>query len=233
MNPDWRRLKSGSDIRGNEDELTDEFAEKLGYAFAVWLAERRQTTPDRLTIAVGRDSRRSGPRLKAALIRGITSADTDVLDCGLCTTPAMFLTTVDPSTKADGAVMLTASHHPPRKNGFKFITAQGGLSGDDISRLIALAMERQVPVRLVRPVNFLDAYCESLKDMIRTRLEDDSLKPLLGLHVVVDAGNGAGGFYARCWRTWAPGWRAASFSSRTGSFPTTRPIRRAWKPCGR
>ena len=62
----WPRLKSGSSIRGEDALLTDEFAKKLGYAFALWLAARKETTPDRLTIAVGHDPRASGPRLKAA-----------------------------------------------------------------------------------------------------------------------------------------------------------------------
>ena len=74
----WIRLKSGSDIRGNESQLTDAFAEHLGYAFALWLAEKTGKTTDQLKIAVGRDSRNSGPRLKSALIRGITAADCDV-----------------------------------------------------------------------------------------------------------------------------------------------------------
>ena len=86
----WPRLKSGSSIRGEEALLTDEFAKKLGYAFALWLAARKETTPDRLTIAVGHDPRATGPRLKAAFIDGLTAADSDVLDCGLSTTPAVF-----------------------------------------------------------------------------------------------------------------------------------------------
>ena len=92
----WQKLKSGSEIRGDAALLTDEFAQRIGYAFAQWLADRLSTTPDKLAIAVGRDSRLSGPRLKTALIRGLTAADCDVFDCDLCTTPAMFMTTVAP-----------------------------------------------------------------------------------------------------------------------------------------
>ena len=73
----WPRLKSSSSIRGEEALLTDEFAKKLGYAFALWLAARKETTPDRLTIAVGHDPRASGPRLKAAFIDGLTAAARD------------------------------------------------------------------------------------------------------------------------------------------------------------
>ena len=73
MQTDWLKLKSGSDIRGDETQLTDDFASRIGYVFALWLAKRKDTTPDKLTIAVGRDSRCSGPRLKKALDKVITA----------------------------------------------------------------------------------------------------------------------------------------------------------------
>ena len=43
---DWLKLRSGSDIRGNADQLTDEFAEKIGFVFAQWVARRYGTTSD-------------------------------------------------------------------------------------------------------------------------------------------------------------------------------------------
>ncbi len=219
----WLRLKSGSDIRGNESQLTDEFAEHLGYAFALWLAEKTGKTTDQLKIAVGRDSRNSGPRLKSALIRGITAADCDVFDCGLCITPAMFMTTVDARTMADGAVMLTASHQTAEKNGFKFITRAGGLSEEEMEGVIRLAQQVEIPVRLVTPVDFLDWYVESLKAVVRERLEDDAPKPLLGLHVVVDAGNGAGGFYADFLEDLGAWVEGSQFLEPNGNFPNHAP----------
>ena len=219
----WIRLKSGSDIRGDQSQLTDEFAEHLGYAFALWLAEKTGKTTDQLKIAVGRDSRNSGPRLKSALIRGITAADCDVFDCGLCITPAMFMTTVDTRTMADGAVMLTASHQTAEKNGFKFITRSGGLSEEEMEGVIRLAQQVEIPVRLVTPVDFLDWYVESLKAVVRERLEDDAPKPLLGLHVVVDAGNGAGGFYADFLEDLGAWVEGSQFLEPNGNFPNHAP----------
>ena len=192
----WHKLKSGSEIRGDAALLTDDFAQRIGYAFAQWLADRLSTTSDKLAIAVGRDSRLSGPRLKSALIRGLTAADCDVFDCDLCTTPAMFMTTVAPETHTHGAIMITASHYPSDKNGFKFILREGHLSDEDVSELIDRAIRAEIPDRLVKKIDFLSIYTERLKQIVRERLEDDALKPLLGLHVVVDAGSGAGGFYA-------------------------------------
>ena len=192
----WRKLQNGAEIRGSEALLTDEFARRIGYVFAQWLAERLGTTTDRLTLAVGRDSRHSGPRLKAALIRGMTAADCDVFDCDLCTTPAMYMATVAPETHANGAIMVTGSHYSFDRNGFKFILREGHLSAEDVTGLIERAERAEIPERLVRKIDFLEIYAERLRQMVRRRLEDDALKPLLGLHVVVDAGGGAGGFYA-------------------------------------
>lgn len=219
----WLALKSGTDIRGNEALLTDEFAEKLGYVFALWLAQNKNVEPAQLKIAVGRDSRNSGPRLKAALIRGITAADCDVFDCGMATTPAMFMTTIDEHTMADGAIMLTASHHPPEKNGFKFMTAGGGLTGDEVSELIIQAAAVTVPTRLVTPIDFLDIYQESLKALVQLKLEDDAPKPLLGLHVIVDAGNGAGGFYADFLEDLGAWVEGSQFLEPNGNFPNHPP----------
>ena len=193
----WLKLKSGSDIRGPEELLTDEFSTKLGFAFACWLAERRHLSPAQLKIAVGQDSRQSGTRIKSALIRGITAADSDVLDCGLCAAPALFMTTQHEEVRATGAVMITASHHAAGLNGFKFITADGGLKESDISEILRRAAEAEVPDRLVQKLDFMSVYLDGLREMVAKLLDDDALKPLLGLHVVVDASNGAGGFYAR------------------------------------
>jgi len=192
----WQKFRSGTDIRGTADLLTDDFAAKIGYVFAHWLAEKIGTTPDHVTIAVGRDSRHSGPRLKTAIIRGVTAADSDLIDCDLCTTPAMFMTTVTPATKANGAIMITASHYPSDKNGFKFILPEGHVTEADVTELIDRATRAVVSQRLVKKVDFMSLYTEHLKQMVRERLEDYALKPLLGLHVIVDAGSGSGGFYA-------------------------------------
>lgn len=192
----WQQLRSGSDIRCDAYRLTDDFTAKLGYAFAQWLAKRLGTTSDKIKLAVGHDSRLSGPRLRDALIVGMKAADSDVLDCGMCTTPAMFMTCVDPSTRANGAIMITASHMCGDKNGFKFITREGELSDTDVAALIEAAVAAELPDPLVTEIDFLSTYTATLEEMVHRRLSDTSKRPLLGLCVVVDAGNGVGGFYA-------------------------------------
>ena len=220
---DWLKLRSGSDIRGNADQLTDAFAERIGFVFAQWVAKKYGTTSDKIKIAVGHDSRVSGPRLKDALIQGMKAADSDVLDCGLCTTPAMFMVCVDEELRANGSIMITASHHPAQKNGFKFITRDGGLTSADVKDLIEAAAGIEIPDPLVREIDFLSTYASGLKDMIHKRLNDDSAKPLLGLHVVVDAGNGAGGFYARLLEDLGAEIEGSQFLEPDGTFPNHVP----------
>ena len=204
----WLKLRSGSDIRGYEDRLSDEICERIGYAFACMLAERLKTTPDKLVIAVGRDARDSGRRIKAAVIRGITAADSDVLDCGQCTIPALFMLVArhmpapadagpDAKTQhADGAIMVTASDAPASQNGLKFLTAAGGLQEADVALILRMASACEVPERLVSKLNPMVAYREFLLETAARLLEDDALKPLLGLYVVVDASSTGGAFFA-------------------------------------
>ena len=170
----WLKLKSGSDIRGPEELLTDEFAARIGYAYACWLAQRTGTTPDHLKIAVGHDSRHSAQRLRKAIIRGITAADSDVLDCGLCAAPALFMTVMHEETRCSGAVMITASHHATGLNGFKFMTSQGGLKEADVTEIIRTASENTIPDRLVEKKDFMAVYLDSLREMVAKRLEDDA-----------------------------------------------------------
>ncbi len=204
---DWKRLQNGSDLRGVALEgvagqalnLTPEVATTLGRAFAQWLRAKRQTVGN---VAVGTDSRLSGPSLRQAFIQGLTESGLDVIDCGLASTPAMFMTAIHPELNVDGAVMLTASHLPFNRNGMKFFTSEGGLDKSDIHELLQLAaageLWTQAASGSVRTVDFLASYSEHLVQVIRDGAADpdDFDRPLRGLKIIVDAGNGAGGFFA-------------------------------------
>ena len=227
---EWLRLMSGPDIRGDAmehdgkaPELTEAAAKCIGYAFALWLAEHMNTTTDRLMIAVGRDSRLSGEKLTAAFVKGLTAADCDVLDCGLCTAPAMALTTIEPETSCDGAVMTTAGRLPWYKNGFKLMTREGALNEEQITEILTRASQVSLPRRLVRPVSFLETYQTRLERMVHERLEDEAKMPLLGLHVVVDASNGSGGFYAAFLERLGAEVTGSQFLEPNGFFPNHLP----------
>ena len=191
----WQKLKSGFSVRGLSNQLSDEVAQKIGYAFACLLAERLDTTPDRLTIAVGRDARPSGRRIAAALIRGITAADSDVLDGGLCAAPALYRRAADEPSPV-GAVMVTAGNEPAERNGFKFYAPGCAFGEEEVTQLLRLAEAAEVPERLVTRFDPMRACRERLRSLAAEWLKDDALKPLLGLKAVVDAGTPAGTLFA-------------------------------------
>lgn len=206
----WRALQNGSDLRGVALEgvpgeavnLTPAVATTLGQAFVSWLSDQLQTPATELTIAIGRDSRLSGPALMAAAIAGMTAQGSRVLEVGMASTPALFMSTVLPDFSCDGAIMLTASHLPFNRNGFKFFTRQGGLSKEDITDLLRRAEAGTFPISAspgpVERRDLISAYAADLVQTIRRGVNhpDHVDQPLRGLHIIVDAGNGAGGFYA-------------------------------------
>ncbi|MCR4804870.1 MAG: phosphomannomutase/phosphoglucomutase [Clostridia bacterium] len=208
---DYSKLQNGSDVRGvasdmlgKQVNLTAEAASDIAFGFGTWLSDAAGKKADDMRVAVGRDSRVTGPGLQEAVCSTLNGMGFEVLDCGLASTPAMFMSCVFPETACDGAVMITASHLPPDRNGLKFFEKEkGGLDKADISDILKLAALAQ-KVHLIKqaenawkPYPLMNLYCAHLKTRIAAILgltEDDS--PLGGLRVCVDAGNGAGGFYA-------------------------------------
>ena len=228
---DYRALKSGSDVRGvaiGEDAtLTAEVAKTLGMAFAVFLAQKEERPVETLTIALGRDSRISGPALLAATAEGIAATGATAHDYGMCTTPSMYMAILTDGFTPDGSIMLTASHHPWKLNGLKFFTRNGGLGYHDLDDLLALAESLpKTPSAMPGKVEqkpFLPHYVEHLSKLIRLGVNPDVAKPLLGLHVVVDAGNGAGGFYAGMLENLGAWVEGSQFLEPDGHFPNHIP----------
>ncbi len=228
---DLKKLKSGTDIRGvaldgfGEDvNLTDDAVKSLIKAFAVLLKEKN---PKAKCVAVGRDSRLSGERIAACVTDALTSSGFDVLDCGLCSTPSMFMMTVYESVRADASVMITASHHPSQKNGLKFFFPEGGAGHDDIDKIVDYAendkeLLSEKKGTIVKD-DYLELYCDFLRNKIRSALENSD-KPLEGFHFVVDAGNGVGGFYAkRVLEILGADISGSQFLEPDGSFPNHIP----------
>ncbi len=203
----WSHLKSGTDIRGVASEgvegepvnLTSDVCEAIVNAFAVWLSDKVGKDYGELVVSVGRDSRISGPAILKVVTETLSKYGITVLDCGLASTPSMFMTTID--LACDGAVQITASHHPFNRNGLKFFTREGGLESEDITALLELAQDGRVPDHIsegeIKPVDYMTDYSARLRDIIKKEVNaNDYDKPLNGFKIVVDAGNGAGGFYA-------------------------------------
>ncbi len=199
MNNELLKFKSGSDIRGTAVEgvegqpleLTDERVNKMAKGFYKWLAKRNPNK--KLKISLGHDSRISAPRLSACVKKALVECGANVVFTSLSSTPAMFMTTQ--LLDCDGAIQLTASHHPFNKNGLKFFAKSGGLEGSDITEILNYAFENDFPSGegKVETVDFMSTYSKVLVDFVRSETGED--QPLKGYKIVVDAGNGAGGFY--------------------------------------
>ena len=227
----WLQLKSGSDVRGravgDDAPVNEAVAKALGMAFAQRLAAENNKPVGQVTVALGRDSRITGPILLKAAAEGIRRAGASVLDFGLCTTPAMFMSIITPGFEPDGSIMLTASHHPWDRNGLKFFTGKGGIESRDVEELLKAAealCPKDYPVSgSYEEKAFLPVYMNQLADRIRTGLNTNDEKPLDGIHVVVDAGNGAGGFYATLLQRLGADTSGSQFLDPDGMFPNHIP----------
>ena len=183
------RLFGTDGVRGlaNQD-ITAELALDLAVAAAHVLAESGAFEGHRPTAVVGTDGRASGEFLSAATIAGLASAGVDVLDAGVLPTPAIAFLTADAG--ADLGVMLSASHNPMPDNGIKFFARGGHKLADDVEDAIEARMREpwQRPTgagvgRVRRLEDGQERYVQRLLEVLPNRLD--------GLHVVVDAANGA------------------------------------------
>ncbi len=201
----YSELQNGSDIRGialdNENHdpinLTAQAVRDLAAAFTIWLKKKENLEHPR--IAGGRDSRLTGPVLLQAALDGCTYEGAECVCFELASTPAMFMFTVLGDQPADGSIMITASHLPYYRNGMKFFTRNGGLEHDEITELVEIAESLSVPdeTHSYDSQDFMEIYSSSLCKRIKDGVQaSDYEHPLAGLHVLVDAGNGGGGFFA-------------------------------------
>ncbi len=198
------KLQNGSDIRGVAVEgvqgepvnLTVAVVTKIACAFKKWLENKIESK--NLIIAIGRDSRISGEALIEAAIKGMSADYVTIYDCGMASTPAMFVSTIDEEINADGAIMVTASHLPFNRNGLKFFTKKGGADSKDIKEILEIADNLEDQVNQVKSevkrIDFISKYAQGLVDLIRDATKEE--KPFENCKIIVDAGNGAGGFFA-------------------------------------
>ena len=228
---DYKKLQNGSDIRGVALEgvegqavnLTEEVCCNIGRGFALWLYDRMGK--DKLRVSVGRDSRLSGEMLAGWLCDAMSQQGIEVTDIGMASTPAMFMSTVTGETPYDASVMITASHLPFNRNGFKFFTKDGGLEKQDIAKILDHAAGEKttgLPATTVNSGTFMDDYAAILVDKVRTATNED--RPLDGFKVIVDAGNGAGGFYVdKVLQPLGADTDGSQFLEPDGSFPNHIP----------
>jgi phosphomannomutase/phosphoglucomutase len=168
------------DIRGIVDRtLTEEAAQVIGRALGT-LGRRKGVS----RFVVGRDGRLSGPKLSAALARGLNAAGVDVVDIGVVATPMVYFGTHHFATGS--GVMVTGSHNPPEYNGLKMMIAGDTLAAEaiqDLRRLVESGDFSSGGGKLERA---------DIREAYLARITSD-VKLARPLTVAVDCGNGSPG----------------------------------------
>jgi len=180
------RLFGTDGVRGVANlELTPELAFRLGEAAGHFLGDK-----GRGRILVGKDTRKSGDMIEAALVAGICSGGADALVCGVIPTPGIaYLTRV---FEADGGVVISASHNPPEYNGIKFFSRDGFKLPDELEDEIEefthrkRTWERPTGAAVGRVRTIPDAVARYIAHAVES-IDCD----LEGLTIAVDCGHGA------------------------------------------
>jgi len=235
MLSNFLKLQNGTDIRGiaveNEKfevNLTCERVEAISLGVLKWLEVNTKNSCDKFRIAVGMDSRISGPEIKETMIEAFKGCGVNVIDCNMATTPAMFMTTVMEDYSCTAGIMITASHLPYFYNGVKIFTKRGGAEKSDITEILNFASQmmehRDIEENQgrVTEANLIEDYSRVL--VYRIMKETGMSRPLEGLKVIVDAGNGAGGFFAtKVLSSLGANIAGSQFLEPDGMFPNHQP----------
>ncbi len=173
------------DIRGvYGTDLTEKIAGQIGRAFGTRIGRMGGRT-----IAMGYDMRLSSPSLREALLTGLLGTGMNVVDIGLCHTPALYFSQFH--LDVDGGVMITASHNPSAFNGFKLCQGKTTLFGPQIQQIQTLIQQDDA----IQGSGSLSFHDDFLSDYLQFfvghfgRFRRDK-------RVVVDCGNGAAALIA-------------------------------------
>ncbi|MFN7183928.1 MAG: phosphoglucosamine mutase [Thermomonas haemolytica] len=189
-----RRYFGTDGIRGRvgEGAISADFVLRLGnaYGHALAAAARDRQEWRKPMVVIGKDTRISNYMFEAALEAGLVAAGVDVQLMGPMPTPAVAHLTH--SMRADGGIVISASHNPHHDNGIKFFSAQGEKLDDATELAIEAALEqpfRTVPSerlgKAVRTRDTVGRYVEACKNSVPKGFQ------LGGMRIVVDCANGA------------------------------------------
>ena len=168
------------DIRGIADrDLLSPDIETLGRAIGTYLIRRSGHK-----VNLGRDCRLSGPRLHAALLKGLLAAGCEVIDIGVVPTPLLYYSVY--KFGAEGGIMITGSHNPSDYNGFKMMAGKAAVFGRDIQDIYQLIVNRDFASGLgsVRDADVATPYVAEIPQGFNFTRR---------IKVVFDAGNGTAG----------------------------------------
>lgn len=203
------------DIRGRASgdnaPLTSDGAFLIGRAFGTYLFR----IEGKRKVIVGRDNRASSPALLKALTEGLTASGCEVVSIGLASTPIVYWYAV--RLDRAGGVMVTGSHLAPDQNGFKLCVGSRNIYGDGIQALALLIEEDDFDGDIGSVMTKDNPLVDYMVDVI------PRLKMPRPLSVVVDAGNGTGGYYGpRLLKAW--GHRVTElFCDLDGTYPNHQP----------
>jgi phosphomannomutase len=192
-------IKSISGIRGTiggkaGDNLTPVDAVKFASAYGTFL--KNNNNGKKLTVVIGRDARISGPMIHNLVVNTLIGLGINVIDLGLSTTPTVEIAV--PLEKADGGIILTASHNPKQWNALKLLNNKGEfLSGADGAKILEIADAEAFDfsdVDNLGEVTVNDAYMDiHIDEVLNLSLVDVEAVRAAKFKVVVDGVNSSGG----------------------------------------
>jgi phosphomannomutase len=192
-------IKSISGIRGTiggvpADNLTPIDAVQFAAAYGTWL--KSVSAAGQLTVVVGRDARLSGEMISTLVIQTLVGLGINVVDLGLSTTPTVEMAV--PFHKANGGIILTASHNPKQWNALKLLNAKGEfISGAEGELLLDIASKGAFTFAEVddlgKVTNDPEAINRHIEDIIALSDVDIPAIKAANFKVVVDAVNSTGG----------------------------------------
>lgn len=178
----------------NNNNMTPEFVLKLGRAYVLFLNKKGHKC---LNIAVGRDTRHSGPMIQSALIAGMNSAGANVTDLGVIPTPGASYALS--KNNFSGGAIISASHNPAEYNGIKFLDSKGFKLNDMdellIEEMLEFEKEQERPIGgevgiIYKGGHFSEEYLSSLILFLHTIKSQN-------FAITVDAANGAASTFVK------------------------------------
>jgi phosphomannomutase len=194
-------IKSISGIRGTVggkagEGLSPMDTVKYCAAFAQILINNR-TGKEKIKVVIGRDARISGDMYNKLLCGTLMSMGVDVLDCGLSTTPTVEMTVVN--EKANGGIILTASHNPKQWNALKLLNEKGEfISAENGELLLQIAEKSDFSFaevnHLGKYIPLKDTIERHIQDILKISIVDKEAISKAKFRIVVDGINSSGGF---------------------------------------
>ncbi|EKF54753.1 phosphoglucosamine mutase [Galbibacter marinus] len=192
-------IKSISGIRGTiggktSDNLTPLDTVKFAAAYGSWL--KSQSSKQRLKVVVGRDARLSGEMIEKLVVSTLIGLGIDVINLGLSTTPTVEIAV--PLEKADGGIILTASHNPKQWNALKLLNHKGEfINGEEGLEILNIAEQEDfnfAQVDDLGKITLNDSYMDiHIDEVLNLSLVDVDKIKAANFKVVVDGVNSSGG----------------------------------------